>query len=505
MSESATLWDDEPSGVEEHWAVLALFGYGMAVIVGVWGTVPSFVRWTVVLLAGMDLLWNQWNWNLQVVVAADDQSADCPQLIQPQEPVQAPNPPTTENTSLECVRKRSLDKRRSARQNLNLHQTSPSPTLNLNLNLNPRQVIDAVESIKLLVLLDPANTNFLGESQLSTLRGSILLFSDIAFAQSDSVRGPEKLCIEALPRLVANVQIICAAARHKIPNFGGKFGVERTQAVVDHVVATVGAISTLVDTAIDLPSVSYAFDDTKLQQSVVRALMDAITGDVALLEQSIASLIALVEVAKRDSLDTLTGSDNDDSDVNGWMEEDEEDARDLNKSSAYLVYVDDMNAFVPAAGGSRVGIAQMPSLGISSGDIFVILSGWTEAEGVPAVATARPRSNFIPAPPTLRAGVRSCASQKLTQQAMEGCGFKHVCVARVDAVEDLSVGSCRVAVSFLRERLCVPFAFSAVCGTEVARLILENRVRDAMMYGSVRVGVDVVDSFHARYFDEHKD
>ncbi|KAJ3022050.1 UNVERIFIED_CONTAM: hypothetical protein HDU68_009334 [Siphonaria sp. JEL0065] len=158
----------------------------------------------------------------------------------------------------------------------------------------------------------------------------------------------------------------------------------------------------------------------------------------------------------------------------------------------------------------KSAIARMPASAISPGDMFIILSGYQPDESNSASFTAlnQPRSvtvpkptSLIPAPPSIQSSFKKAS----TFESIPACsttkqesGFDSVALAKLVSAEHLFPGYSKLTVSVLKEKDSVGFRFGGGGGVggqvqDWERLELENRVKDALKYGAVRVESELFD------------
>ncbi|ORY39325.1 hypothetical protein BCR33DRAFT_720159 [Rhizoclosmatium globosum] len=90
-------------------------------------------------------------------------------------------------------------------------------------------------------------------------------------------------------------------------------------------------------------------------------------------------------------------------------------------------------------------------------------------------------TSFLPAPPGMRdvGGGGGGRGGKVSEK---------VCLARLVGVEGVYPGFCRLTVCVVKEKL----GFSACCAAGESGVELDNRVKDAVKYGAVRVDEEIV-------------
>ncbi|KAI9336928.1 hypothetical protein BDR26DRAFT_864236 [Obelidium mucronatum] len=187
----------------------------------------------------------------------------------------------------------------------------------------------------------------------------------------------------------------------------------------------------------------------------------------------------------------------------------------------YLLYTSSIDTFLPTSSETpqiRTAIAQMSAAGLYPGDFFILLSSWHD-ENNGAVSGSntrqRPRSNFIP---------QQQQQQKFRRQHIQNAGellvekkpqfrswFDRVSFVKlIDIVEeplsslsndnsnsntDNSNNNSTMTIEVLQEKDTVGFEFVSGMDGNVSRMVLENRVKDSLRFGAVRVEQDVVKAF----------
>ncbi|KAI8619113.1 hypothetical protein BC830DRAFT_1105703 [Chytriomyces sp. MP71] len=145
--------------------------------------------------------------------------------------------------------------------------------------------------------------------------------------------------------------------------------------------------------------------------------------------------------------------------------------------NSYLVYVTDMERFEVVQGeeGTVVkAVSKMPTPDMGPGDMILILSGW-RGRGIVG------NSNFVWGGNHAEA-VAYCGDK---------CSFQKVCLASLISVVDVKPTFSLWTMRILQEKGEFDFEFS-LRGEEGTRIALENRVRDALTHGAVRVDAEII-------------
>ncbi|KAJ3066374.1 hypothetical protein HDU98_010336 [Podochytrium sp. JEL0797] len=160
----------------------------------------------------------------------------------------------------------------------------------------------------------------------------------------------------------------------------------------------------------------------------------------------------------------------------------------------------------------KSAIARMPASALVPGDLFVILSGWhsadPEANGAASLSlqkghsvTVSPKTECLPAPPLIESDFNKFArpdygvgiqSRSARESGKAFQGFESVALARLESADHLVAGYSRLTVEVLKEREAVPFRFGGVEGG-MDKVEVENRVKDALRFGAVRIEKEVAD------------
>ncbi|KAI8829214.1 hypothetical protein BJ741DRAFT_623824 [Chytriomyces cf. hyalinus JEL632] len=504
---------DDESGVQAHVALLALFAYGAYLVKNVWGATPAFAPVAVFVLASVDMAVNRRKYSVERAELEEADETDAAKLVP------------------ESVQEEEVDQFYDADEPIETRPVEPMephasavaaaavvPAAVATTGLKVADYADLIECVRILSNWNPAQIS-VSASQMWTLKYGLLTMSEVAFKQTKNATAAEKLCLEHLPRTIANIQFIANLLENS-SNVQSKQqqqqqlqqqsamddekDAEFVNTVLRRMIQTLVRYHDLDSAAAELnwDASFYVFESVVVAQSTMDAMLQLVGGKV---EEAKAQLTQLASdwdsqssdatARNRDSLQTLT-------------EDDESHEGEWESTDAYLIYVHDLDAFAPVQNTCpedskrvRTAIAQMPSMGLVPGDRFVILCGWRDA----TQSTMQPKSNFMPAPSSMQrtSNNNNCKSNrslaaKPSIPAFENnasSGFNAICHARIESVQDLPPTACRVTVSILQERENVAFSFSpGVSGVDVSKLILENRVKDAFTYGSVRVGSEIVDA-----------
>ncbi|KAI8619117.1 hypothetical protein BC830DRAFT_1105719 [Chytriomyces sp. MP71] len=141
----------------------------------------------------------------------------------------------------------------------------------------------------------------------------------------------------------------------------------------------------------------------------------------------------------------------------------------------------------------HTAIARIPSTSLHPGDRLILLSGWQDPSNTtPATNTA----TFLPPPPDM---VPDCPPPGRGMKP-NGPTFETAQLAHLECADHLFSNYTRLTVRVLSSRSNVPFHFSGPRtdgedGFEEGRVEVQNRVRDALRWGGVRVGKGVEEAF----------
>ncbi|TPX68989.1 hypothetical protein CcCBS67573_g06971 [Chytriomyces confervae] len=451
---------DDESGVQAHVALLALFAYGAYLVKNVWGATPAFAPVAVFVLASVDMAVNRRKYSVERAESEEEEAEETDKLVQ------------EESSS---VQDEEVD-----------------------------QFYDANEPIETRPMHEPEEPH---ASAAAAMAAAAVVPAAVA---TTGLKVADYADLIECVRIISNwnpaqISVSASQQQQQQSTMDDEKDSEFVNTVLRRMIQTLVRYHDLDSAAAELnwDASFYVFESVSVAQSTMDAMLRLVGGKV---EEAKAQLTQLASdwdnqsseatARNRDSLQTLT--------------EDDESHKEWESTDAYLIYVHDLDAFAPVQNTCpedskrvRTAIAQMPSMGLVPGDRFVILCGWRDA----TQSTMQPKSNFMPAPSSMQRtsnnnnnnykSNRSLAA-KPSIPAFENnaaSGFSAICHARIESVQDLPPTACRVTVSILQERENVAFSFSpGVSGVDVSKLILENRVKDAFTYGSVRVGSEIVDA-----------
>ncbi|KAI8832759.1 hypothetical protein BJ741DRAFT_613633 [Chytriomyces cf. hyalinus JEL632] len=506
---------DDESGVQAHVALLALFAYGAYLVKNVWGATPAFAPVAVFVLASVDMAVNRRKYSVEraeVEEAEDETDAD--KLVQEESSVQEEEVDQFYDAD-EPIETRLMEpvEQHAPAAAAAVAAAAVVPAAVATTGLKVADYADLIECVRIISNWNPAQIS-VSASQMWTLKYGLLTMSEVAFKQTKNATAAEKLCLEHLPRTIANIQFIAnhlenssnsQSKQQQRSTMDDEKDAEFVNTVLRRMIQTLVRYHDLDSAAAELnwDGSFYVFESVGVAQSTMDAMLQLVGGKV---EEAKTQLTQLASDWDNQSSDATTARNRDS--LQTLTEDDESHEGEWESTDAYLIYVHDLDAFAPVQNTCpedskrvRTAIAQMPSMGLVPGDRFVILCGWRDA----TQSTMQPKSNFMPAPSSMQRtsnnnnykSNRSLAA-KPSIPAFENnasSGFSAICHARIESVQDLPPTACRVTVSILQERENVAFSFSpGVSGVDVSKLILENRVKDAFTYGSVRVGSEIVDA-----------
>ncbi|ORY39297.1 hypothetical protein BCR33DRAFT_410321 [Rhizoclosmatium globosum] len=404
--------------------------------------------------------------------------------------------------------------------------------------LSAQDVVDFIEAIKYLVIIEGGGVS-ISVDHMKLIRSSLFAFTDLAFTTTSDNAKASLFCLQKLPSLLLNIQLINQRACEQTD-----FSQQTNDSYLDLAIAS-HFITDSLSRAVDLitSSTSKSYDEIIpfplnvdhisqqiphywVRERICTLLALTLGNRIPEATKELVDFIhQVVEQEKRDSSQTLTGDNNDtELNTNDHLDPDETLIHDLqldpssspflqHTPKTYLLYTSSIDTFLPVNPETphiRTAIAQMSAVGLYPNDRFILLCAWHDKSSAPLLSSGRPKSNFLPNPPAMRVERRKSSMAVERNPGVEKgrslfrSWFERVALVRLVEIVDLSTqsggngaGQCsRMTVEVLEEKDVVGFEFLAgMGGGDLGRLVLENRVRDSLRFGAVRVEDEFVRAF----------
>ncbi|KAJ3232926.1 hypothetical protein HDU81_002613 [Chytriomyces hyalinus] len=127
----------------------------------------------------------------------------------------------------------------------------------------------------------------------------------------------------------------------------------------------------------------------------------------------------------------------------------------------------------------KIATLRMPGMGLRCGDFVAILADWCDG------GLSTPKSNFV------------CVEkdQELDKWRQRvGNGFGKIILTRLERVDELQANESRLTLAVLREIEDVKVDYCGVSGVMESRVVFENRIKDLLEYGALRVERQIVET-----------
>ncbi|KAJ3141426.1 hypothetical protein HK100_006855 [Physocladia obscura] len=397
--------------------------------------------------------------------------------------------------------------------------------------LTAADVVAFVDAIKYLVLMEGGGV-YIAEEQFQSIKASANIVVNLAFKDiehdADTLR-QSAFCLSKLPNLLVNIQIIKHHACDQT-----KFGDDEFFDVAiakDCISTCLTRVFELLHgkESIDLDDQIDAIKHYWIRERVCSIFVHTLGSNLQESKSEVFQLLhQLKDLEELSDLSDESSSENDDNDLSFYVGKrvvDNDDETLVSKRSSawtsvfdqvnqisskipktYLVYTSSVDTFsvtCPESPTLRTAIAQMPATGLTPGDIFLVLCTWHEPiSGSSAtnsvsdtLLSRRPKSNFIPTPSSLDKFATISYSKTTDNQQS---GFEKALYARLESILDLGSGVSQMVVEVIDERDDVAFQFGIGNEVDVSRLVVENRVRDSLRFGAVRIDEDVFNAFFSK-------
>ncbi|KAI8832758.1 hypothetical protein BJ741DRAFT_613630 [Chytriomyces cf. hyalinus JEL632] len=129
----------------------------------------------------------------------------------------------------------------------------------------------------------------------------------------------------------------------------------------------------------------------------------------------------------------------------------------------------------------KIATLRMPGMGLRCGDFVAILADWCDG------GLSTPKSNFVCID-------KDQENDKRQQQQRVGNGFGKIILTRLERVDELQANESRLTLAVLREIENVKVDYCGVSGVLESRVVFENRIKDLLEYGALRVERQIVET-----------
>ncbi|KAI8829213.1 hypothetical protein BJ741DRAFT_623822 [Chytriomyces cf. hyalinus JEL632] len=127
----------------------------------------------------------------------------------------------------------------------------------------------------------------------------------------------------------------------------------------------------------------------------------------------------------------------------------------------------------------KIATLRMPGMGLRCGDYVAILADWCDG------GLSTPKSNFV--------CIDKDPENDKSQQRVAN-GFSKIILTRLERVDELQVNESRLTLAVQREIENVKVDYCGVSGVLESRVVFENRIRDLLEYGALRVERQIVET-----------
>ncbi|KAJ3022952.1 UNVERIFIED_CONTAM: hypothetical protein HDU68_008850 [Siphonaria sp. JEL0065] len=412
--------------------------------------------------------------------------------------------------------------------------------------LKAQDVVDLVEAIKYLVIIEGGGVS-ISEDQMKMVRSSVFAVTALAFTTHADTAKASSFCMTKLPLLLCHIQLINQRACEQT-DFSDSTAADDTFTdlaiaiyIIMHSLTRALELITSTSSSPNAPS-TIDMDDFFsphihhfwVRERICTVLAFILGNKMQFAETELNQLMQqVVEQEKRDSTQPLT-IESSTATENSVAIENTAAATSLEQCPSeppktYLLYTSSIDTFLAVSTETpliRTAVAQMSSAGLFPGDLFILLCSWHDESNT--TSNGRPRSNFIPnnnipndsnneryqRPPVKNVARKRSSIQMLSDPIQQSflaqsqvrtsqyrSWFDKVLYVRLEAIEDVhgeSVGGggvSKMTISVIQERETVGFDFIAGMDGDVSRMVLENRVKDSLRFGAVRVENEVVKAF----------
>ncbi|KAJ3254528.1 hypothetical protein HDU77_004073 [Chytriomyces hyalinus] len=132
----------------------------------------------------------------------------------------------------------------------------------------------------------------------------------------------------------------------------------------------------------------------------------------------------------------------------------------------------------------KIATLRMPGMGLRWGDFVAVLADWCDG------GLSTPKSNFI----CIDTDQQFEKKRQQQQQQRVGNGFGKIILTRLERVDELQANESRLTLAVLREIENVKVDYCGVSGVMESRVVFENRIKDLLEYGALRVERQIVET-----------